>query len=38
MAAIADRLDAELFVLMIMGDDRAVTATYVQGKKVVFGS
>jgi len=28
-----DRLDEELFVLMIMGDDRAVTATYVQGEK-----
>jgi guanine deaminase len=34
MAAVADRLDEELFVLMVMGDDRAVTATYVQGKKV----
>ena len=36
MAAVADRLDEELFVLMIMGDDRAVTATYVQGERVSF--
>jgi guanine deaminase len=35
MAAVADRLDEELFVLMIMGDDRAVTATYVQGERHV---
>jgi len=33
MAAVHDRLDEELFVLMIMGDDRAVAATYVQGEK-----
>lgn len=35
MAAVNDRLDEELFVLMIMGDDRAVAATYVQGEKFV---
>jgi guanine deaminase len=34
MAAVDDRLDEELFVLMIMGDDRAVAATYVQGERV----
>jgi guanine deaminase len=41
MAAVDDRLDEDLFVLMIMGDvlmimgdDRAVTATYVQGRRV----
>jgi guanine deaminase len=38
MAAVADRLDEELFVLMIMGDDRAVTATYVQGERIVSGT
>jgi guanine deaminase len=37
MAAVHDRLDEELFVLMIMGDDRAVAATYVQGERVTFG-
>jgi guanine deaminase len=36
MAAVNDRLDEELFVLMIMGDDRAVAATYVQGERVKF--
>jgi guanine deaminase len=37
MAAVApDRLDEELFVLMIMGDDRAVRATYVQGERVTL--
>jgi guanine deaminase len=36
MAAVNDRLDEELFVLMIMGDDRAVAATYVQGERVVL--
>lgn len=34
MAAVDGRLDEELFVLMIMGDDRAVAATYVQGERV----
>jgi guanine deaminase len=34
MAAVNDRLDEELFVLMIMGDDRAVKATYVQGARM----
>lgn len=38
MAAVHDRLDEELFVLMIMGDDRAVRATYVQGERVFFDS
>jgi guanine deaminase len=37
MAAVHDRLDEELFVLIIMGDDRAVAATYVQGERVTFG-
>jgi guanine deaminase len=37
MAAVNDRLDEELFVLIIMGDDRAVAATYVQGERVTFG-
>jgi guanine deaminase len=32
MAAVADRLDEELFVLMMMGDDRSVKATYVRGE------
>jgi guanine deaminase len=35
MAAVTDRLDEELFVLMMMGDDRAVRATYVRGELVV---
>jgi guanine deaminase len=34
MTAVEDRLDEELFVLMIMGDDRSVAATYVQGERV----
>jgi guanine deaminase len=38
MAAVDDRLDEELFVLMIMGDDRSVKATYVQGERVTFGA
>src|SRR5580704_7192413 len=38
MAAVHDRLDEELFVLMIMGDDRSVKATYVQGARVTFGA
>jgi guanine deaminase len=38
MAAVDGRLDEELFVLMIMGDDRAVAATYVQGERVVFST
>jgi guanine deaminase len=33
--ATAQRLEDELFVLMILGDDRAVGATYVQGRRVV---
>jgi guanine deaminase len=37
MAAVNDRLDEELFVLMIMGDDRSVAATYVQGEKCRVG-
>jgi guanine deaminase len=36
MAAVHGRLDEELFVLMMMGDDRAVTATYVHGERVEF--
>jgi guanine deaminase len=36
MAAVHDRLDEELFVLMIMGDDRSVKATYVQGERVTL--
>jgi len=32
MAAVEGRLDEELFVLMIMGDDRSVRATYVRGE------
>ncbi|HML14412.1 MAG TPA: guanine deaminase [Xanthobacteraceae bacterium] len=36
MTAVNDRLDEELFVLMIMGDDRAVAATYVQGERIVL--
>jgi guanine deaminase len=38
MAAVDDRLDQELFVLMIMGDDRSVKATYVQGERVAYPS
>jgi guanine deaminase len=38
MAAVDDRLDEELFVLMVMGDDRAVTATYVRGEKAISGA
>ena len=38
MAAVTDRLDEELFVLMMMGDDRAVRATYVRGEPVVLKS
>jgi guanine deaminase len=34
MAAVDDRLDEELFVLMTMGDDRCVKATYVAGEQV----
>ena len=34
MEAIAGDLAAELFVLMTLGDDRSVTATYVAGKQV----
>mgnify|MGYP001217530213 CR=1 FL=1 len=33
----ARSLDDELFVLMTMGDDRAVAATYVMGEKAVMG-
>jgi guanine deaminase len=33
--ATATRLEDELFALMILGDDRAVRATYVQGRRVV---
>ena len=33
-AAVTERLDEELFVLMMMGDDRAVRATYVRGEPV----
>jgi guanine deaminase len=33
MAAVEDRLDEELFVLMMMGDDRSVKATYVRGER-----
>ena len=32
----AQTLDDELFILMTMGDERAVTATYVMGEKVAF--
>lgn len=35
MTAVEDDLEQELFVLMIMGDDRAVAATYVAGEKTV---
>jgi guanine deaminase len=31
MEAVAGNLDEELFVLMTLGDDRAVSATYIQG-------
>lgn len=34
MEAAADDLEEELFVLMTMGDDRAVNATYVAGRRV----
>jgi guanine deaminase len=34
MGTIAGDLAEELFVLMTMGDDRAVRATYVAGKKL----
>jgi len=34
MLTAADRLEEELFVLMMLGDDRAVRATYVQGRCV----
>jgi guanine deaminase len=32
----AESLEDELFVLMTMGDDRAVSATYIMGQKAVF--
>lgn len=35
MTAAAGDLEQELFVLMIMGDDRSVAATYVAGERVV---
>jgi guanine deaminase len=38
MAAVDDRLDEELFVLTIMGDDRSVKATYVQGERVTLAA
>jgi guanine deaminase len=31
-------LEAELFVLMTLGDDRAVRATYVQGRRAAFAN
>ena len=34
MAAVDGDLEAELFVLMMMGDDRAVAATYVAGRSM----
>lgn len=34
METITDNLEDELFVLMTLGDDRAIKATYVQGRKV----
>jgi guanine deaminase len=34
METIKDSVEEELFVLMTLGDDRAVRATYVQGQKV----
>ena len=35
MAAAQGKLEDELFVLMTLGDDRAVQATYVQGRRAV---
>ena len=35
--ATAGQLEDELFVLMTLGDDRAVAATYVQGRRVSVG-
>ena len=35
MEAARGDLEEELFVLMTMGDDRAVRATYVAGERVV---
>jgi guanine deaminase len=37
MAAVEDRLDEELFVLMMLGDDRSVKATYVHGEPAKTG-
>lgn len=34
METIGDMIEEELFVLMTLGDDRAVRATYVQGRKL----
>ncbi|HYE00599.1 MAG TPA: amidohydrolase family protein, partial [Alphaproteobacteria bacterium] len=33
METVGGDIEAELFVLMTMGDDRAVKATYIQGRK-----
>jgi len=35
--AIGDNLQDELFLLMTLGDDRAVAATYIAGKRAVTG-
>lgn len=35
--SVADRLEQELFVLMVLGDDRSVQATYVAGRRVHTG-
>lgn len=35
MTAVEDDIEQELFVLMIMGDDRSVAATYVAGERAV---
>lgn len=35
METVGDNLEEELFVLMTLGDDRAVRATYVQGRRAV---
>ena len=34
METVEDLVEEELFVMMTLGDDRAVHATYVQGQKV----